>query len=56
MSTSNDDADVTTPDEQEQIENALRLLADVPAHPCGYPIEDDHNAHYAGACPCYGYG
>ena len=32
------------------------LHPDVAAHPCGYLVEDDHNAHYAGACPCYGYG
>jgi hypothetical protein len=26
------------------------------AHPCGWAVADEHNAHYAGACACYGYG
>ncbi len=25
------------------------------AHPCGWAVADEHNAHYAGACSCYGY-
>jgi hypothetical protein len=24
------------------------------AHPCGWAVADEHNAHYAGACACYG--
>ena len=35
----------------------LEALSPTPdAHPCGWAVADEHNAHYAGACACYGYG